>query len=78
MDAVQAAKSGHPGTPMALAPVAYCLWQRLLGSIRPSDLAEPRSVRPVGRHARCCCTAMLHLTGVRAVNPEYETLGDPS
>ena len=30
MDAVQAANSGHPGTPMALAPVAYCLWQRFL------------------------------------------------
>jgi transketolase len=30
MDAVQAANSGHPGTPMALAPVAYCLWQRIL------------------------------------------------
>jgi transketolase len=30
MDAVQAANSGHPGTPMALAPVVYCLWQRFL------------------------------------------------
>ena len=30
MDAVQAANSGHPGTPMALAPVVYCLWQRVL------------------------------------------------
>jgi transketolase len=30
MDAVQAANSGHPGTPMAIAPVAYCLWQRFL------------------------------------------------
>jgi hypothetical protein len=30
MDAVQAANSGHPGTPMALAPVAYCLWQQFL------------------------------------------------
>ena len=30
MDAVQAANSGHPGTPMALAPLVYCLWQRLL------------------------------------------------
>ena len=30
IDAVQEANSGHPGTPMALAPVAYCLWQRFL------------------------------------------------
>ena len=30
MDAVQQANSGHPGTPMALAPVAYCLWQKFL------------------------------------------------
>ena len=30
MDAVEAAKSGHPGTPMAMAPVAYTLWQRFL------------------------------------------------
>ena len=30
MDAVQQANSGHPGTPMALAPVVYCLWQRML------------------------------------------------
>ena len=30
MDGVQAANSGHPGTPMAMAPVAYCLWQQFL------------------------------------------------
>ena len=50
MDAVQAANSGHPGTPMALAPVAYCLWQRFLrfDPERP-DLAEPRSLRALDR-----------------------------
>ena len=42
MDAVQQANSGHPGTPMALAPVIYTLWQSLF-VLRPkrSDLAEP-------------------------------------
>ena len=41
MDAVQAANSGHPGTPMALAPVAYCLWQNC-SAVRPArpDLAK--------------------------------------
>ena len=50
MDAVQAANSGHPGTPMALAPVAYCLWQHFLrfDPQRP-DLAQPRPLRAVGR-----------------------------
>ena len=50
MDAVQAANSGHPGTPMALAPVAYCLWQRFL-RFDPgrSDLAQPRPLRALGR-----------------------------
>ena len=37
MDAVQQANSGHPGTPMALAPVAYCLWQRFL-RFDPQDM----------------------------------------
>ena len=58
MDAVQAANSGHPGSPMGMAPAAYVLWQRLLrfDPERP-DLAQPRSLRPVGRAiARCCCT----------------------
>ena len=42
MDAVQKANSGHPGTPMALAPVVYCLWQRVPAlRSRPSDLAQP-------------------------------------
>jgi transketolase len=41
MDAVQEANSGHPGTPMALAPVAYCLWQRMLRFDPAPHLAEP-------------------------------------
>jgi transketolase len=76
MDAVQAANSGHPGTPMALAPVAYCLWQRVL-RFDPSHPIWPnrdRFVLSIG-HASTLLYAMLHLSGVKAVNPKYETLG---
>ena len=79
MDAVQAANSGHPGTSMALAPVAYCLWQRVL-RFDPSHPIWPnrdRFVLSVG-HASMLLYAMLHLTGVKAVNPKYETLGEVS
>jgi transketolase len=79
MDAVQAANSGHPGTPMALAPVVYCLWQRVL-RFDPSHPIWPnrdRFVLSVG-HASMLLYAMLHLTGVKAVNPKYETLGELS
>src|SRR5437868_14901868 len=79
MDAVQKANSGHPGTPVALAPVAYCLWQRILRF----DPAQPiwgdrdRFVLSAG-HASMLLYSLLHLTGVKAVNPAYETPGDPS
>jgi transketolase len=76
MDAVQQANSGHPGTPMALAPVVYCLWQRFL-RFDPNHPIWPnrdRFVLSVG-HASMLLYAILHLTGVRAVNPKYETLG---
>ena len=57
MDAVQAAKSGHPGTPMALAPVAYCLWQRIPafrpGAIPSGRIATASSSQRATR--RCCC-----------------------
>ena len=79
MDAVQAAKSGHPGTPMALAPVVYCLWQRFL-RFDPDHPIWPnrdRFVLSVG-HASMLLYSMLHLTGVKAVNPKYETLGHAS
>jgi transketolase len=79
MDAVQQAKSGHPGTPMALAPVVYCLWQRVL-RFDPEHPIWPnrdRFVLSVG-HASMLLYSMLHLTGVKAVNPKYETLGQPS
>jgi transketolase len=44
MDAVQAANSGHPGTPMAMAPVAYCLWQQFL-RFDPGDPVWPNHDR---------------------------------
>ncbi len=79
MDAVQQANSGHPGTPMALAPVAYCLWQQFL-RFDPEDPIWPnrdRFVLSVG-HASMLLYSMLHLTGVKGVNPQYEVLGKPS
>src|SRR5262245_30947914 len=79
MDAVQQANSGHPGTPMALAPVVYCLWQRIL-RFDPEDPIWPnrdRFVLSVG-HASMLLYAMLHLTGVKAVDPDYEIVGHPS
>jgi len=79
MDAVQAANSGHPGTPMALAPVVYCLWQRFL-RYDPEDPIWPnrdRFVLSVG-HASMLLYSMLHLAGIKSVNPKYEVLGEPS
>ena len=79
MDAVQAANSGHPGTPMALAPVTYTLWQRFL-RFDPSDPIWPnrdRFVLSIG-HASMLLYSMLHLTQVKAVNSKYERLGHPS
>ena len=78
MDAVQQANSGHPGTPMAMAPVVYCLWQRLL-RFDPADPIWPnrdRFVLSMG-HASMLLYSMLHLCGVQAVNPQYEQLGTP-
>src|SRR5438045_6774509 len=77
MDAVQAANSGHPGTPMAMAPVAYLLWNEIL-RFDPEDPIWPnrdRFVLSMG-HASMLLYSMLHLTGVRAVDPKYEALGD--
>ncbi len=76
MDAVQQANSGHPGTPMALAPVAYCLWQRVL-RYDPNDPIWPNRDRFVlsNGHASMLLYSLLHLTGVKAVDPNYETLG---
>jgi transketolase len=79
MDAVQRANSGHPGTPMAMAPVAYCLWQRVL-RFDPTDPIWPnrdRFVLSMG-HASMLLYSLLHLAAVKAVNPQYERLGEPA
>ncbi len=77
MDAVQEANSGHPGTPMAMAPVAYKLWQDVL-RFDPEDPIWPnrdRFVLSMG-HASSLLYALLHLTKTKAVNPAYETVGE--
>ena len=74
MDAVQAANSCHPGTPMALAPVAYTLWQRYL-RYDPNDPIWPnrdRFVRSNG-HASMLLYSLLHLAQVKAVDSNYQT-----
>jgi transketolase len=79
MDAVQQANSGHPGTAMALAPVVYLLWNRFL-RFDPDDPIWPdrdRFVLSIG-HASMLLYSLLHLTGVKSVNPKYETLGQLS
>ncbi|HEX6753715.1 MAG TPA: transketolase [Solirubrobacterales bacterium] len=79
IDAIQKANSGHPGTPMALAPVAYTLWQRFL-RFDPADPIWPgrdRFVLSAG-HASMLLYSLLHLAGVRAVDPDYEVVGDPA
>ena len=77
MDAVQAANSGHPGTPMALAPVLYTLWQRYLrfDPNAPIWSNRDRFVLSAG-HASTLLYSALHLAGVKSVNPQYETLGE--
>src|SRR5246500_4543341 len=76
MDGVQAANSGHPGTPMAMAPVVYCLWQEFL-RFDPDDPIWPnrdRFVLSMG-HASILLYSMLAPAGVKAVNAKYERLG---
>src|SRR5262249_34398447 len=79
MDAVQQANSGHPGTPMALAPLVYTIWNRVM-RFDPIDPIWPNRDRFVlsNGHASMLLWSVLHLTGTRAVNAEYERLGQPS
>jgi transketolase len=79
IDAVQQANSGHPGTPMAMAPVVYTLWQEFL-RFDPEDPIWPNRDRFVlsSGHASTLLYSMLHLTGVKAVDAEYERLGTPT
>jgi transketolase len=79
IDAVQEAKSGHPGTPMALAPLVYTIWNRLM-RFDPKDPIWPNRDRFVlsNGHASMLLWSVLHLTKTQAVNAEYENLGQPS
>jgi transketolase len=79
IDAVEQAKSGHPGTPMALAPLVYTLWNRVM-QFDPQDPIWPNRDRFIlsNGHASMLLWSLLHLTGTRAVNSEYERLGRPS
>jgi transketolase len=79
VDAVQQAKSGHPGTPMALAPLVYTIWNRVI-RFDPQDPIWPNRDRFVlsNGHASMLLWSVLHLTRTQAVNAEYENLGHPS
>jgi transketolase len=79
MDAVQKANSGHPGTPMALAPVAYHLWQNHL-RYDPDEPLWPnrdRFVLSVG-HASMLLYSLLHLANVKAVDHDGKPTGSPA
>jgi transketolase len=77
IDAVEKANSGHPGAPMGLAPVAYSLWQYFL-RFDPQDPTWPNRDRFVlsNGHASMLLYAMLYLTQVGGMNPEYESTGE--
>src|SRR4029453_4996522 len=79
MEAGQEGKSGHPGTPMALAPLVYTIWNRVM-RFDPADPIWPNRDRFVlsNGHASMLLWSVLHLTGTRAVNADYERLGQPS
>ena len=79
MDAVQKANSGHPGAPMGLAPVAYCLWQQFL-RYDPENPLWPNRDRFVlsNGHASMLLYSLLHLAGVREVSAEGEVLSTPA
>jgi transketolase len=79
MDMVQRADSGHPGTPLDIAPVAYTLWQRFL-RFDPADPIWPNRDRFVlsEGHASALLWSLLHLSEVRAVDADYEILGEPA
>ena len=79
IDAIQKANSGHPGTPMSMAPVAYTLWQKFL-RFDPEDPIWPNRDRFVlsAGHASMLLYSLLHLTGTKAVDAKYETLGELS
>jgi len=79
MDAVQKANSGHPGTPMALAPVAYTLWHDVLRTdpACPDWPNRDRFVLSVG-HASMLLYAVLHLAGVEEIDAHGNKTGKPA
>jgi transketolase len=79
IDAVQQANSGHPGTPMALAPLVYVIWNEVM-RFDPQDPIWPNRDRFVlsNGHASMLLWSVLYLTGTRAVNAQYERLGEPA
>jgi transketolase len=79
MDAVQQANSGHPGAPMALAPLVYTIWNRVM-HFDPQDPIWPNRDRFVlsNGHASMLLWSLLHLTKTQAVNADYESVGQPA
>ncbi len=79
IDAVEKARSGHPGAPMALAPLAYTLWNRVM-RFDPTDPIWPNRDRFVlsNGHASMLLWSVLHLTGTQAVDADYEVTGEPA
>ena len=79
IDAVQQAQSGHPGTPMALAPLVYTLWNKVL-NFDPEDPIWPDRDRFVlsNGHASMLQWSVLFLSGTKAVNADYESVGEPA
>ena len=79
IDAVQQAKSGHPGTPMALAPLIYTIWNQIM-QYDPQDPIWPNRDRFVlsNGHASMLLWSILHLTGVQAVDEDYKRLSQPA
>lgn len=79
MDAVQKANSGHPGTPMALAPVAFHLWQNHLRYDPDTPLwpNRDRFVLSVG-HASMLLYSLLHLAGVKELDEDGKPTGKPA
>jgi transketolase len=79
IDAVQKANSGHPGAPMAFAPVAYVLWQKFL-RYDPANPVWPNRDRFIlsNGHASMLLYSMIYLSGVKTVDKEYKVLDRPS
>src|ERR1700739_2554543 len=79
IDAVQQARSGHPGTPMALAPLVYAIWNEVM-RFDPQDPIWPNRDRFIlsNGHASMLLWSVLYLTQTRAVNAQYERLPEPA